>query len=58
MVKETPNMATLLDGVKLTEKGLQAALERHAVSKISPLGESFDPHVHEAMMAMKVFNRR
>jgi molecular chaperone GrpE len=51
---EAPAVATLLEGVKLTEKSLQAALARHGVCKLSPLGEPFDPHVHEAMLTIQV----
>jgi molecular chaperone GrpE len=40
---------TLLAGVKLTEKELNAVFERHHVVKLEPLGERLDPHRHEAM---------
>lgn len=39
----------LLDGVKLTEKELNTAFDRHSVVRINPLGERLDPHRHEAM---------
>ena len=42
-------LQTLLDGVKLTEKELNTAFERHNVIRIEPLGEKLDPHRHEAM---------
>ena len=42
-------LATLLDGVKLTEKELNAVFERHNIVKLEPLGEALDPHRHEAM---------
>jgi molecular chaperone GrpE len=42
-------LATLLDGVKLTEKELNAVFERHSIVKLEPLGEALDPHRHEAM---------
>lgn len=42
-------LATLLDGVKLTEKELVGAFARHNVVKLEPLGEPLDPHRHEAM---------
>jgi molecular chaperone GrpE len=39
----------LLDGVRLVRSELGAALARVGVESFSPLGESFDPAVHEAM---------
>jgi molecular chaperone GrpE len=44
-----PRLETLLAGVKLTEKELNAVLERHNVVKLDPMGEPLDPHRHEAM---------
>lgn len=37
------------DGVALTERELVAALQRHQVSRVDPLGEPLDPNLHEAM---------
>ncbi len=42
-------LKTLLEGVRLTEKELQSAFERHSIVKLDPLGERLDPHRHEAM---------
>jgi molecular chaperone GrpE len=42
-------LAALLDGVKLTEKELDAVFERHQIVKLEPIGEALDPHRHEAM---------
>src|SRR5262249_9822848 len=39
----------LLDGVELTERELIKVLEKHGVKKFEPLGEKFDPHLHQAM---------
>lgn len=39
----------LLEGIDLTERDLQKTLERHGVKKLDPLGQKFDPHVHQAM---------
>jgi molecular chaperone GrpE len=39
----------LLDGVRLVRAELSAALARLGVESFSPLGETFDPAVHEAM---------
>jgi len=42
--------AALVDGVRLVEKALRAALEREGLSEI-PTEGGFDPHVHEALMS-------
>jgi molecular chaperone GrpE len=42
-------VSALLEGVELTEKELLRVLERHGVKKLLPVGERFDPHVHEAL---------
>ncbi|HEY1362256.1 MAG TPA: nucleotide exchange factor GrpE [Xanthobacteraceae bacterium] len=39
----------LLDGVELTERELVKVLEKHGVKKFDPLGEKFDPNLHQAM---------
>ncbi len=36
-------------GVRMTERSLVAALERHGVKKIDPRGEKFDPNLHQAV---------
>ena len=47
-----PALQTLVEGVELTERDLQAALGRHGVTKLSPQGEKFDPNFHQAMFEM------
>jgi molecular chaperone GrpE len=39
----------LIDGVELTERELLKALEKNGVRQFTPLGERFDPNVHQAM---------
>lgn len=41
--------ASLLEGSRATLKQLAATMERFGVKEIDPLGEPFDPMVHEAM---------
>lgn len=36
-------------GVRMTERSLVGALERHGVKKIDPKGEKFDPNLHQAV---------
>jgi molecular chaperone GrpE len=40
----------LLTGVEATEHGLLAALAKHGIRRIDPLGEKFDPSQHQAML--------
>src|SRR5262249_17489956 len=48
MKADAPTKA-LLDGVELTERELLKVLEKHGVKKFEPLGEKFDPNLHQAM---------
>jgi molecular chaperone GrpE len=38
----------LVSGVASTERGLLAALDKHGIRRIEPLGEPFDPKLHHA----------
>lgn len=42
-------VSSFVTGVKMTERTLAAALERHGVKKINPKGEKFDPNLHQAV---------
>jgi len=42
-------MKALIEGVELTERELQKALEKNGVRQFTPQGEKFDPNVHQAM---------
>src|SRR5215472_14343300 len=44
-----PKVRALIEGVELTERELMKILERNGVKKFSPLGEKFDPNLHQAM---------
>ncbi|HEY2142207.1 MAG TPA: nucleotide exchange factor GrpE [Solirubrobacteraceae bacterium] len=45
---------SLLDGVRLLRSELSAALARVGIESFSPLGEAFDPALHEAMAQQPV----
>lgn len=45
-----PALKTLLEGVVLAERDFRGALERHGVTTISPAGQPFNPHHHQAVM--------
>jgi molecular chaperone GrpE len=42
-------ISSFVTGVKMTERTLVGALERHGVRKIDPVGEKFDPNLHQAV---------
>jgi molecular chaperone GrpE len=39
----------LYDGVELTERELLKVLEKYGIRKIVPMGQKFDPNLHQAM---------
>lgn len=47
--EEASDVESLLEGSRTTLKQLAAALERFGVAEVDPVGEPFDPHLHEAM---------
>jgi molecular chaperone GrpE len=47
--KADAGLKALLEGVELTERELAKVLEKHGVKKFDPLGEKFDPNLHQAM---------
>jgi len=52
-LEQDPRIEPLVTGVRLTEKELLGAFERHKVTRIDPLGERLDPHRHEAMFEIE-----
>ena len=47
-----PALNALLEGVELTDRELNKALEKHGVKKLDPKGQKFDPHFHQAMFEL------
>ncbi|GGC93059.1 nucleotide exchange factor GrpE [Chelatococcus reniformis] len=45
-------LKSFVEGIELTERDLIKTLERHGVKRISPQGERFDPHRHQAMFEL------
>ncbi len=39
----------MIEGVELTERELVKTLDKHGVKKLDPLGQKFDPNMHQAM---------
>jgi molecular chaperone GrpE len=47
--EEDPALKALVDGVTLTEREFLNVLDRNGVKRLDPVGELFNPHVHQAM---------
>jgi len=44
-----PQIQSVIEGVELTARDLEAALGRHGVRKLDPKGRKFDPNFHQAI---------
>ena len=51
--KKSINDEAVLKGVEMIENKILDALKSLGVEKIPSIGEVYNPHLHEAMMAMK-----
>jgi molecular chaperone GrpE len=47
--KANDSVKGLTEGVEATERAMLAAFERFGVSRVDPLGQRFDPNLHQAM---------
>jgi molecular chaperone GrpE len=45
-------LKALVEGVELTERDFLKTLERHGVKRLEPMGERFDPNLHQAMFEL------
>jgi molecular chaperone GrpE len=45
----SPGVATLLEGVKMTESNLQKTFAKQGLVRFGVVGDKFDPHLHDAM---------
>jgi len=48
-VRKNEGVKTFVEGVEMTERDLLNTLERHGVKKLDPLGQKFDPNLHQAI---------
>ena len=44
-----PQIQSVIEGVELTARELEAVLARHGVRKLDPKGQKFDPNFHQAI---------
>lgn len=48
--EQNEQLKALLEGVSMTERAFVGVLDRHGVKQVSPTGEPFNPHLHQAVM--------
>lgn len=48
-IRGQEGVASLIEGMELTQRQLLGVFERHGVKPINPMGEKFDPNFHQAM---------
>ena len=53
LATENSTPESLRQGVELTLKQLESALEKGSIREVNPLGEKFDPHKHQAMTTVE-----
>lgn len=51
-IEEYKEVSDLYDGVKMTKEVFEKTLARHGLEKIEPLGEVFNPDMHEAVFEL------
>ena len=52
-LRDDADAAAFVEGLELTRRNLDAALERRSIARIDPAGEPFDHNLHEAMFEME-----
>jgi len=50
---ESPSVENMKDGVELTLKQLVAVFGKFNLHDIDPMGEKFDPHLHQAIQVVE-----
>jgi molecular chaperone GrpE len=53
LATENATVENLRSGVELTLKQIASAFEKSGMADINPLGEKFDPHLHQAISALE-----
>ena len=55
-VSSDPALGSLIEGIEVTERELLKVLEKYQVKRFDPLGEPFNPHLHDAMTKIDIPN--
>jgi molecular chaperone GrpE len=56
LVSDDPALGSLIEGIEVTERELLKVLEKFQVKRFDPLGEPFNPHLHDAMTKIDIPN--
>ncbi len=48
--EQDDTLKSVIDGVMMTERAFLQVLERHGVRRVDPMGEPFNPNIHQAVM--------
>lgn len=56
LVATDPALGSLIEGIEVTERELLKVLEKFQVKRFDPLGEPFNPHLHDAMTKIDIPN--
>jgi len=51
--KEEDNIKTIIEGIEMTQKQLNAVFEKFDIKKLSSLGEVFDPNFHQVIQQVE-----
>lgn len=49
-LREDERMKSVVAGIKVTARDLDAVFNRHDIKRVEALGRTLDPHVHQAMI--------
>lgn len=55
--QEDADLGKLIEGTELTERMLAQLMEKYSIEEIDPLGEKFNPELHQAMSTQEVEGR-
>lgn len=55
-VSGDPALGSLIEGIEVTERELLKVLDKFQVKRFDPLGEPFNPHLHDAMTKIDIPN--
>jgi len=56
LVATDPALGSLIEGIEVTERELLKVLEKYQVKRFDPIGEPFNPHLHDAMTKIDIPN--
>lgn len=52
-IEEDEALKSLIEGVQMTDREFLNVVERHGISRLDPVGQPFDPNMHQAMFEVE-----